>query len=208
MSDSETPSTHSAPTIPLYYSHYTNGMYYYVSSCCEETAHYGLIVSLDPIDPNELGCYPPFPISGPSAQLVVVPDPPPVHVPVKIERIMGNEDIGNADPSTDEFHVNPVGITASDKRVIRFNINNPLLERRAYELRTFNMTLKLTNGTTITSEYRVANCIPAGANPEPLDLTVDAVSAVYNAVNAGRLVAGTIIDAGESKPLLIVNSVL
>ncbi len=44
------------PTYPIYYSHQSGNLYFYIASCCVAPFHWGYVITSEPLEPTQLGC--------------------------------------------------------------------------------------------------------------------------------------------------------
>ncbi len=204
------------PNIPLSYSHFENGMFYYTSTCCPTLEHYGLIASTQEIPPNKLGCSPGEPIEGPGVEISgVAPFTTGERVIRELDNFLGNGNIRNADTVVAPFHMNPVGVEQiMQEKEVNFSTRDQklqlLFENRKFRLRSLKVTFPGDRQSPpIEFTHYVAICIARDENTEyrlPLDNV--AASPAYPdptapTVNEGRLMTARLLG----HPLFITNNV-
>jgi hypothetical protein len=205
----------ATPNVPLSYSHFENGIYYYISTCCVPIFHYGLIASTQPIPPNQLGCGPSTPIEGPEVVVAEIDgtqgtiaettDP----IVGEFERFLGNGNIANKDPGLVRFHNNPVGVQQVELGGnVKFSstMHSGLLDGRVYRLRSFQVTLLETRRApaSVVLSFYVAVCVSrSGIGRVSQPIISVAASPAAHGVNEGRLMTAVLLG----QPLFITNDV-
>jgi len=205
----------ATPNVPLTYSHFENGLYYYISTCCVPTFHYGLIASTQPIPPNQLGCDPPTPIEGPEVTVAEIDETTGTIAattnPIvgEFERFLGNGNIANMDPAQVRFHINPIGvqqIALSGNVEFSSTMHSGLLAGRVYRLRSFQVTLLETRRApaSVVLSFYVAVCLSrSGTGRVSQPIVSVAASPAAHGVNEGRLMTAVLLG----QPLFITNDV-
>jgi hypothetical protein len=203
-------------TFPIHFFKYENGVYFYIASCCDTrlSPHFGLIASLAEIPEDALGCGPAAdPVTGPVVEFGAVQT---IHgSPIELETLMGNKDIGNADPinhGRPNLRINPDEVELISTKVVTFVDDNriQLFDGRKFRLRSFNFELSPPPGTDVISgAVKIAQAITTKIVAVQIKLENVEKSAAFSVgqsrVNEGRLVKAKI--EGCNDKVFVVDNV-